>query len=100
MLKKISDKFDTDTLTSIYKIEKNVPMPTWYRNKATGYRGRYPFEDMKKNDSILIPCAPVLQSKTGIAVHQASNAYSKRWDQEFKGAYRSVTGGIRFWRTN
>jgi|TARA_R110002126_G_C10379383_1_gene494110 hypothetical protein len=99
MLKKVNDSFDARTEPMVYKIEKNVPMPTWYRN-STGYRGQFPFELMKKNDSFFIPCASILQDKTGTKVHQASTNYRRIWNKDFKGAYRSVTGGIRFWRTN
>ena len=100
MLKKVNDQFDTPVRSAlVYKIEKNIPMPTWYRN-TTGYKGQFPFELMKKNDSFFIPCAAVLQDKTGTKVHQASANYKRIWNEDFKGAYRSVTGGIRFWRTN
>ena len=71
MLKKVNDSFDARTEPMVYKIEKNVPMPTWYRN-STGYKGQFPFELMKKNDSFFIPCASVLQDKIGSKVHQAS----------------------------
>ena len=100
MLKKVTDDFDTKTKPISYKIEKNIPMPTWYRNNALGYKGQFPFELMKKNDSFFIPCASILQNKMGSKVHQASANYRKVWNDDFKGAYRSVTGGIRFWRTN
>ena len=80
-----------------FKIEKNVEMPTWYRWKSEGYRGMYPFEEMEVGDSFLIPSSPNKLEKVRGAVANASLSYRKRWNTNFKGATRTVTGGIRFW---
>ena len=80
-----------------YRIEKGVPMPTWYRN-TDGYRGMFPFEKMEMGDSFLIPCAPVLQTKTAMKVQGASNNFRKGWNKKFFIGTRKVHGGVRVWR--
>ena len=79
-----------------FKIEKNIEMPTWFRN-GSGYRGMYPFEEMIVGDSFLVPASPNRLEKARGSVANASMNYSRRWNKGFKGATRTVTGGIRFW---
>jgi len=79
-----------------FKIEKNIEMPTWFRN-GSGYRGMYPFEEMEVGDSFLIPTSPNKLEKSRLSVANAVLGYRKRWNKGFKGATRTVTGGVRFW---
>ena len=79
-----------------FKIEKNIEMPTWFRN-GSGYRGMYPFEEMEVGDRFLIPTSPNKLEKSRLSVANAVLGYRKRWNKGFKGATRTVTGGVRFW---
>jgi len=100
---KSKDKIIEEQPPFTFQIEKNVPMPTWYRNSSEGYNGKYPFNLMKIGDSFLIPTAPVLTSKVGKAVTSATVWYRKRYDKRFHIRTRAVTGGVRVWcssRTN
>jgi len=81
----------------MFKIEKNVPMPTQFRDKAEGYSGMYPFEEMDKGDSFLITCSPVLRENTRSKVYSAAMQYKKRWDEHFSLRTRIVKDGIRVW---
>ena len=100
---KSKDKIIEEQPPFTFQIEKNVPMPTWYRNSSEGYNGKYPFNLMKIGDSFLIPTAPVLAGKIRDTVSSATVWYRKRYDKGFHIRTRAVTGGVRVWcssRTN
>tara|TARA_R100000306_G_C4334448_1_gene121986 strand:- start:260 stop:613 length:354 start_codon:yes stop_codon:yes gene_type:complete len=100
---KSKDKIIEEQPPFTFQIEKNVPMPTWYRNSSEGYNGKYPFNLMKIGDSFLIPTAPVLAGKIRDTVSSATVWYRKRYDKRFHIRTRAVTGGVRVWcssRTN
>ena len=71
----------------MYKVEKNVPMPTYSGKKGVS---KYPFKEMEVGDSFEFK-----GSKP--TIDAAVNRFSKILDYKF--TVRKVENGFRIWRT-
>jgi hypothetical protein len=87
----------------MYKIEKNVPLHNSPRNGHAFYK--YPFFDMKVNDSFAVPVDPTTTLnyiRVAARVRVAIQAQCKRSNNNgMKFCYRTdkVNRVIRVWRT-
>jgi hypothetical protein len=70
-------------------IEKDVPRP----KKGSGPPIRYPFAEMKLNESIFVPSGFASANNA----QSAAGQFMKR-HKEFKFTCRKVDGGVRVWR--
>ena len=68
---------------TMYKIEKNKPLSS---------KLKYPFADMRIDDSFFVPD----QHKQGAGVVSSAHYYGKRNGKKFATRYED--GGIRIWR--
>ncbi len=77
----------------MYKIEKNIAIPS-RRMYARGQSAKkYPFEEMKKGDSFMVKTT----SKTKIAtVRTYANKIGRKNNLKF--VTRRVPGGLRVWK--
>lgn len=69
----------------MYKIDRGIPFGRPSHTK-------YPFAEMRKGDSFLVPTGEANESSLGSAIH----TYGKKLQAKF--AKRKVQGGIRVWR--
>jgi len=90
-------------MTPMYVIEKNVPLHNSPRNGWAFYK--YPFFDMKVNDSFAVPVDPTTTLnyiRVANRVAQSINAQKKRSNNNnMTFCYRTdkVNRVIRVWRT-
>jgi hypothetical protein len=75
-------------MTRAIKIEKNVPIPSQVRRRAT----IYPFAEMEQGDSIFVPCKSAREKSRATS---AAAVYAKNHGMKFKT--RTVPGGVRIW---
>ena len=73
----------------MYKIEKGIPIAGIPRKEHS----KYPFKDMKINDSFFISDKDITRIKLQSAV-----AYYSLKHLEWKSTVRKVEGGYRVWR--
>jgi hypothetical protein len=80
--------------SNAYRIEKNVPITTVLRGTII-----YPFADMKRGDSFLVPATgePELK-RAGNSLHRQVRMFLGRFGQEYEFTTRRVDGGVRCWR--
>jgi hypothetical protein len=80
--------------TNVFKIEtKKIPIP---EPRALGYRGKYPFIEMKVGDSFFVP----LISGKEINIRNAASVYGKRLNRVFtvRRVNTDKVDGVRVWR--
>lgn len=75
-----------------FKVESNVDMPA-LRCKLT----EYPFMDMKRGDSFLVPCEPEHATRVRSRLWAAGKAFGKQ-NNGCRFITRLVQGGVRCWR--
>ena len=89
----------------MYKIEKNVPLHNAPRNGHAFYK--YPFFDMKVNDSFAVPVDPTTTLNYIRVANRVASAITAEWQRTPLGSdgkkysYRTdkVNRVIRVWRT-
>jgi hypothetical protein len=79
----------------MFKIEKNVPLPT--TDVANG-DPKYPFADMEPGDSFFIPCPDKERAAIKSRVDSSIHDHVRRRKLTCKFLSRRVEGGVRVWR--
>lgn len=78
------------------QIEKNIPKPKKEIN-LPGKKRKYPFPDMKIDDSFLVELSDLDYNKKRQNIATACNLYKKK-NPKFNFTVRKVDSGIRVWR--
>lgn len=80
---------------SAYRIEKNIPVKRIARGVII-----YPFADMLKGDSFLVPAADQKAYRCASnSLHRQARMFNKQFAQGYEFTVRKVPGGVRCWRT-
>lgn len=76
-----------------YRIEKGIDIPHSIRGDIL-----YPFADMLKGDSFLVPCGPTELQRLRNKLGKQIKLFAKRFGATYEFTSRTVDGGIRLWR--
>lgn len=80
-----------------FMIESQIPLPPLHNNSV----GKYPFDDMKVDDSFLVPCegSPADRAAVLNRIRQAARAWRRRrGNNAHRFNCRSLSHGVRCWR--
>lgn len=81
-------------VSSSYRIEKGIPVNRIARGVII-----YPFADMVKGDSFLVPAADDLEYKrVSNSLNRQVRMFARMFGAEYEFTVRRVTGGVRCWR--
>jgi hypothetical protein len=81
-------------VSSEYRIEKNIPVKRIARGVII-----YPFADMVRGDSFLVPAATQPEYKRiSNSLHRQVRMFNKQFSADPEYTVRRVDGGVRCWR--